>query len=54
MEEWTYRSSELYVNAWTAAWPYESPVPFGAWVGSRTGLDDVERRTILPITGLEL
>jgi hypothetical protein len=31
----------------------EPPVSIG-WVGLRTGLDDVERRKILPLPGLEL
>jgi hypothetical protein len=26
----------------------------GGWVGPRTGIDDVERRKVLPLPGLEL
>jgi hypothetical protein len=31
-----------------------SPHYIGGWVGLRIGLDDVERRKILPLPGLEL
>jgi hypothetical protein len=32
----------------------EPLVPRGGWMGPRTGMDDVERRKILPLPGLEL
>jgi hypothetical protein len=47
-------SGQLHAPA--ALTPERAPDTYslGGWVGPRTGLDDVEKKKILPLTGLEL
>jgi hypothetical protein len=66
MGEWKYSSTILKLDIrwrWVVSFTPQPLYPgetapgtlwIGGWVGPRTGLDDVERRKILPLPGLEL
>jgi hypothetical protein len=67
MGEWMYRSTYFFTSAlvggeWAASrlgrFTLEERAPgthwIGRWVGPRTSLDDVEKRKMLPLPGLEL
>jgi hypothetical protein len=52
-----FLSLVLVRGEWSASRPGERAPGanwIGDWVGPRTGLDDVEKRKILPLPGLEL
>jgi hypothetical protein len=52
-----FMTSALVGGEWSASHPGRFTPDkhwIGGWVGPRTGLDDVERRKISPVTGLEL
>jgi hypothetical protein len=64
--EWSYRSSILDLVLDGGEWPASRPGRFtpwerapgthciGGWVGLRTSLDDVDKRNISPLPGLDL
>jgi hypothetical protein len=52
-----FLTSALVGGDWSASRPGRFSLGthwIGGWVGPRTGLDNVERRNILPLPGLEL
>jgi hypothetical protein len=52
-----FLTSALVGGEWSASRPGRFALGthwIGGWVGPRTGLDDVQRRNILPLPGLEL
>jgi hypothetical protein len=61
MEEWMYRSTYSCLGTswrWVVSFTPWERAPgthwIGGWVGPRTGVDEMERRKILPLLGLAL